>query len=202
MKELDTSIFNLKTIKLPVHDGDLLIAEPFLDESCFARGVVSVIDYSREDGATGVVLNNRMDYTLDDVLDGITTDIDVPVYCGGPLCQDRLYFIHTLGPQIFAGAREYAPGLYIGGDFDSAIQYVNEGYPFDGCLRFFIGYSGWSSGQLEQEIMDDTWAITPMLGEPAQLLRGGGDPYWHKVVRQLGTAYRSWRFLPRDVRAN
>jgi len=203
MKELDTSIFNLKTIKLPVHEGDLLVAQPFLDEAWFSRAVISVIDYDPAGGATGVVLNNAMNYCLADVLEGISPDApEVQVYCGGPMSQDRLFFVHTLGTQIFAGAREYAPGLYIGGDFDAAVQYVNEGYPVDGCLRFFIGYSGWTAGQLEGEIRDDTWAITPMLEEPSRLLRGDGDPYWHRVVRQLGTAYRSWQFLPRDLHAN
>ncbi|MDO4319271.1 MAG: YqgE/AlgH family protein [Bacteroidales bacterium] len=203
MKELDTTIFNLKTIKLPVHEGDLLIAQPFLDEAWFSRAVISVIDYDRKDGATGVVLNNSMNYTLADVLEGVSSDApEVPVFCGGPMSQDRLYFIHTLGSQIFAGAREYSPGLYIGGDFDAAVQYVNEGYPVDGCLRFFIGYSGWSPGQLEKEISEDTWAISPVIGEPSGLLKGEGDSYWHRIVRQLGTAYRSWRFLPRDLHAN
>lgn len=199
----DKSIFNLKTIKLPVHEGDLLIAQPFLDEDWFSRAVISVIDYDRKNGATGVVLNNLMTYTLGEVLDGVAPGAhDIPVFCGGPVSQDRLYFIHTLGTQIFAGAREYAPGLYIGGDFDSAMQYVNEGYPVDGCLRFFVGYSGWSPGQLEQEMRDDTWAISPVIGEPADLLRGEGDPYWHRIVRQMGTAYRSWQLLPRDLHAN
>ncbi len=203
MKDLDTTFFNLTTAKRPIARGSLLIAQPFLNEVWFDRAVISVIDYDDADGATGVVLNNGMNYTLDQVLDGVgEAGRHVPVFCGGPLSQDRLYFIHTLGDEIIPGAREYAPGLYIGGDFDSIIKYVNEGYPVDGYVRFFIGYSGWSGGQLEKEVREDTWAVQPSEIEPADLLHGDGDSYWHRIVKTMGPEYRSWRVIPRDVTAN
>lgn len=196
MKGLDTSFFNPVTVKRQVREGDLLIAQPFLDEAWFRRGVISLIDYDRTEGATGVVLNNSMNYVLSDVLEGVATSTDVPVYCGGPMSQDRLYFIHTLGERILPGARQYSPALYIGGDFDAAIQYVNEGYPTEGILRFFIGYSGWAPGQLESEIEQDTWATADAPDDPQSLLTGEGAAYWHRAVRSMGEPYRSWRMIP------
>lgn len=202
MKGLDTSFFNSVTVKRPVREGDLLIAQPFLDEAWFRRGVISLIDYDRSEGATGVVLNNCMNYVLSDVLEGVATSTDVPVYCGGPMSQDRLYFIHTLGERILPGARLYAPGLYIGGDFDAAIQYVNEGYPTEGVLRFFIGYSGWAPGQLEDEIGHDTWAIMDAPEDAQGILSGEGFGFWYRMVRRLGEPYRSWRMIPEVTYSN
>lgn len=182
--------------------GTLLVAEPFLKESYFNHGVISIIDYLPTDGATGVVMNNRTGYGLSELLDGLETDIDIPVYCGGPLGQDRLFFIHTLGRNIVPKAREYAPGLYVGGDFEAITNYINAGYTIDGCVRFFIGYSSWSAGQLEREIEEHTWAEAPAPYDPMDLLRGDADPYWHRTVRTLGVEYRSWRLIPRIPECN
>ena len=91
MKNIDTSFFRISTEKLPVEVGDLLVAEPFLNEMWFDRAVISVIDHNPEEGTTGVVLNNALESSLDEVLDGIDREDKVPVYCGGPLSQDRLF---------------------------------------------------------------------------------------------------------------
>ena len=202
MKNIDTSFFRISTEKLPVEVGDLLVAEPFLSEMWFDRAVISVIDHNPEEGTTGVVLNNALESSLDEVLDGIDREEKVPVYCGGPLSQDRLFFVHTLGEAIIPQARCYAPGLWTGGDFDAAIDYVNNGYPVEGYLRFFVGYSGWSAGQLDEELAAGTWAVKRGLDDVGPLLAGRGDSYWHRVVHSMGERYRQWTLLPQDVKAN
>ena len=134
---------------------------------------------------------------LSELLDGVSKEADQPVYCGGPLGLDRLYFIHTLGPEVIPDGRPYSNGLYVGGDFDAVLEYVNSGYPAEGNLRFFIGYSSWCPGQLEQEIREGTWAQAPSPRSPEELLNGNAVPYWHRNVRSLGEAYRPWLLLPR-----
>lgn len=199
MKDITTELFKIST---PAHRpvcGGLLIAEPFMKESYFNHGVVSLVDYVPEEGATGVVMNNRTEYTLDELLDGVDSSTNIPVYCGGPVGQDRLFFIHTLGPDIVSGSREYAPGLYVGGDFDSIIAYVNSGYATEGAVRFFVGYSNWVEGQLEREMRKDNWAQVPSLNNPADALTLDGDRYWHRAVEQLGSEYRSWTLIPRNA---
>lgn len=70
----------------------------------------------------------------------------IPAYCGGPMSCDRLYFMHTLGCLI-PDSREIIPGLYIGGDFDTVLSIVNDGYAVDGHIRFssVIAVGIWSS---------------------------------------------------------
>lgn len=201
MKDIITDIFNVSATKGDVRQGALLVAEPFLRESYFNHGVLSLVDYNPDDGAMGVVMNYRTGNMLSDVLDDISPQYDAPVYCGGPLGQDRLFFIHTLGPDIISEAREYAPGLFVGGDFNAITDYVNSGYQLDGVLRFFVGYSGWSRGQLEDELSENVWALTDF-SDARELLHGSGDSYWHRCVRQLGDAYRAWQLLPRNIHAN
>lgn len=184
------------------HGGSLLVAEPFLDEDCFCHAVVSLIDYEPGGGAMGVVLNHRSPSMLSELLEDADVRVDCPVYIGGPLASDRLFFMHTLGDGIIPGARAYAPGLYVGGDFDAILEYVNSGYQVDGTVRFFVGYSGWERGQLEQELACGAWAMAQADSDPEQLFRGHGDAYWHRAVRALGEPYRSWRMVPRLTCAN
>lgn len=202
MKDITTDLFK---VNMPTHKpviGSMLIAEPFMKERYFNHGVVSLVDYVPDEGATGVVLNNRSEYMLDELLDGVDPTTKVPVFCGGPVGQDRLYFIHTLGPEIVRGTRMYAPGLYVGGDFDSVIEYVNAGYDTEGIVRFFVGYSNWVEGQLEREIKKESWAQAPAPANIADLLRGAADSYWHRAVASLGSAYRSWTLIPRHAGNN
>lgn len=202
MRDLRTSILKINTVKAAATQGSLLVAEPFLTESYFNHSVIMLVDYNDGEEALGLVMNNATGHTLDEYLDGVAPQTDVPVYCGGPIGEDRMVFMHTLGETVFPGARLFAPGLYLGGDFETAIDYVNQGYPTEGFIRFFIGYSGWSAGQLNDEINEGVWAVTDAPAERDALLRLSADAYWHRTVRCMGDAYRPWRFFPRDPKAN
>lgn len=202
MRDLRTSILKIKTVKAAATQSSLLVAEPFLTESYFNHSVIMLVDYNDGEEALGLVMNNATGHTLDEYLDGVAPQTDVPVYCGGPIGEDRMVFMHTLGETVFPGARLFAPGLYLGGDFEAAIDYVNQGYPTEGFIRFFIGYSGWSAGQLNDEINEGVWAVTDAPAERDGLLRLSADAYWHRTVRRMGDAYRPWRFFPRDPKAN
>lgn len=202
MKDLASILFKIRGTGQKPQAGSILVAEPFVKEDYFTHGIVSVIDYVRDEGATGVVMNNRTEYHLDDLLEGVSTDVRIPVFCGGPSGQDRLFFIHTLGPGIIADAREYADGLYVGGNFDDAVRYVNEGYRTDRFIRFFLGHTNWAEGQMEREIEKGMWVTVPATPNPELLLTDAGDKVWHRVVRLLGEDYRSWTLLPRNAVCN
>lgn len=65
-----------------------------------------------------------------------------------------------------------------------------------------MGYSGWSAGQLDEELAAGTWAVKRGLDDVGPLLAGRGDSYWHRVVHSMGERYRQWTLLPQDVKAN
>ncbi|MDE6109898.1 MAG: YqgE/AlgH family protein [Muribaculaceae bacterium] len=203
MKDICSTLFDIPTtVSLEPAAGKLLVSEPFLEENCFTHSVVSLIDYDVTGGAIGVVLNHKSPSTLAEVLDDDSVKVDVPVYCGGPMALDRVFFLHNLGPEIIPGSRPYAPGLYVGGEFTAVLDYLNSGYPADGCVRFFVGYSSWESGQLERELAEGSWAVGDSPADSSDLLRGAGDAFWHRRVRDLGEAFRAWRLVPRMTCAN
>lgn len=203
MKDICTSLFarSAAADTLP-RGGKLLVAQPFMDENYFSHSVVSLLDYDTQGGAMGVVLNHPSPSRLADLVDDCDVRVDVPVYCGGPLALDRLFFLHTLGADLIPGARSYMPGMYVGGDFEAILDYLNSGYTADGHVRFFVGYSGWDEGQLESEIAEGTWALSEPPADASELLHGADDAFWHCSVRRLGEDFRSWRLVPRMACSN
>lgn len=199
MIDLTTTLFRVNSAQVLPTAGTLLISDPFSNDRIFRHSVISVIDHLSTEGTTGVVMNNPAGYYLDDVLDGVPKDSNIPVYCGGPLGQNRLYFLHTLGSEIIPGAREYAPGMYVGGDFDAMIDIIRSGYDIQGCVRFFIGYSSWSAGQLEGEIINGSWALAGSEISTSDIFDGSGDSYWHRIVRRMGKSFRAWSLIPKHV---
>ena len=80
MKDITTNLFQVKSPSQTPTAGGLLVAEPFMREGYFNHGVVSLIDYVPDEGATGVVMNNRTEYLLGELLEGIETQARIPVF--------------------------------------------------------------------------------------------------------------------------
>lgn len=201
MLDFESLLFNIEIDKRAIpRAGSLLVAEPFLRERYFHHAVICLVDYEPRGSAMGIVLNNRTNYTLQDLLPSVKVGTPVPVYCGGPMSCDRLYFIHTLG-ELIPSSREIVPGLYIGGDFDTMLSIINDGYAIDGNFRFFLGYSGWGVEQLDEELLKCVWAVTE-IPSVCNLLCGEEDSYWHQIVRSMGDRYRGWLYHPRNPHSN
>ena len=181
--------------------GAFLVSEPFLREEYFNHSVIALVEYEPGGEAMGVVLNNESEYTLQELIEGVETQEPIPVYCGGPVGNDRLFFIHTLG-DVIPETHPLGNGLWVGGNFDAILSIVNDGYKLDGSIRFFLGYSGWSNGQLEDELSRNVWAVAPRLEEASEMLSGDGDAYWHRAVRSLGPSFRGWLYHPRNPMVN
>lgn len=200
MPNLDSSLFRINMPTLSPRPGALLVAEPFLREEYFNHAVISLIEYTPDTPAMGLVLNKPTGYTLGDSIEGIDDSNDTPIYCGGPVSCDRLFYLHSLGSE-FPHSRRLAKNLFIGGDFDSVKSYVNMGMATESKIRFFVGYSGWDPGQLEEEITRHVWAVAP---QPAssEILREDGDSFWYKTVRSMGAEYRNWLYHPLNPQFN
>ena len=182
------------------HAGVLLVAEPFLREEHFNHAVILLIDFEKNDSAMGLVLNKPTGYVLGEAVEGISEKIEIPIYCGGPVSVDRLFYIHLLG-DIIPHSKQLSDKLYIGGDFDAVRDYVNSGAPTDGIIRFFVGYSGWDIGQLEQEVHNHTWAVAPKTTN-RDILKEDGDSFWYHTVRSMGEPYRNWLYHPLNPQLN
>lgn len=135
--------------------GKLLIAQPFMMDASFARSVVFLCEHGDE-GSLGFVLNHPTSVNIGHLL----PEIFVPhlnVHHGGPVQLDTLHMLHRM-PQTMGGA-EVDNGVYWGGSFDALQSFAAEDQMIKSDVRLFVGYAGWSPGQLENELTEGSWLI-------------------------------------------
>src|SRR6218665_3273717 len=117
--------------------GILLIADPFLKDPNFLRTVVFLCEH-KEEGSFGFVLNRKYENTLDELLPD-AEGYKLPVFYGGPVQTDSIHFLHEYPEQI-PGGLVVMKGVYWGGDFEKAVDFIRNGKPNPDKIRFFIGY--------------------------------------------------------------
>jgi putative transcriptional regulator len=177
--------------------GMLLIAEPFLKDPNFKRTVVLICDH-QETGSFGFVLNRDYEQTLEDLIPDLT-GMNLPVNYGGPVQKDTLHFLHQY-PALIPGGFEVADGIFWGGDFDLAIQFLREQKISRDKIRFFIGYSGWMSGQLQEELKENSWLLTPALSK--LVFHRKMEEIWKDSLRHMGGDYEMMVNFPVDPTLN
>jgi putative transcriptional regulator len=177
--------------------GVLLIADPFLKDPNFMRTVVFLTEH-RDDGTIGFVLNRQYENTLDELLPEVQGH-KLPVYYGGPVQMNTIHFLHRYPDQIQGGI-EVMKGVYWGGDFDAVIDLINSGKADPDKIRFYIGYSGWSPGQLESEMNEKTWLTV----EAARRLvfHPNAEEIWKDSLKHLGGEYEMMINFPIDPQLN
>ncbi len=196
MSELD-KLLAIKYNNISPSPGKLLLSEPFLNDYYFKRSVVLLIDHN-DDGSFGVVLNKPIDAKLSDIISGFPA-YDTEIYLGGPVGTDSLFFIHTLGDQI-DGSLKIMDGLYWGGDIENVKEMIALNKINSGQIRFYMGYSGWSSKQLEGELNVNSWVVTKT--NPAEILYTDPAKMWSKLIKDLGKEYSLWPNFPVDPNVN
>lgn len=197
----ESDIFNIADSTLEPIAGSLLVAKPTVDgDGCFERSVILMVTHD-DTGSMGLILNHPTDLKLSDVLPHDLIVVDAPLYLGGPVQNDMLFFVHDLGPDLIPDAQAVGNGLYVGGDFDTLRRYVNGGGAVDGHIRFLSGYSGWAAGQLQAEVDIHSWAVLDD-ADAGMLLSGNVGDMWQLAVNRFGDRYRMWRNWPLDPTAN
>lgn len=189
---INTNIFKIETNHVLPSRGKLLISEPFLYDEMFGRSVVLLVDHTK-DGSMGLVLNKPLQLRLNDILKEFEYVDDIPIYKGGPLSTDTLFYLHTL--KDISDSLHIGKGFYLNGDFDAIRRYILQGNDITGKIRFFLGYSGWEYTQLCQEIEDNTWLVgtadlTFLMNEKESA------ELWKNVLKQLGGKYEIWSRFP------
>ena len=186
-------IFRIETNHVVPARGRLLMAEPFMCDCMFGRAVIFMTEHG-ETGSMGFVLNKPFPLGLADVLPGFDALPPIPLYRGGPVCTDTLFFLHTL--HELPGATPVCEGLWMNGDFDAIKRHIVEGYPVEGHLRFFLGYAGWDSGQLNDELMRNTWIIGSASIARIMAIDGMDEDLWKVEMANLGGKYGLWARFP------
>ena len=148
----------------------------------------------KDSGFLGFIINKPLNYNIKDVLPEV--GVNFPLYNGGPVEQDNLFFIHNAG-HLIPGSIRIDNKLYWGGKFEKVIALVKGGILSAKDIRFFLGYSGWSKVQLQQEIIAKSWVVikNPFAGK---ILSYNTERLWRDQMMALGGNYVIWSNTPEN----
>ena len=175
----------------------LLISNPFLKDPNFTRSVILVCEHLPE-GTFGFVLNKVFPKSLNELLPDLD-GIQIPVYQGGPVQPDALHFLHQY-PDLISGGEEVSRGIYWGGNFESLLIHVKNNDIHPERIRFFIGYSGWTEGQLEYELKEESWVTAT--ATPELIFNTNPEDVWKDSLNHLGGNYKMMINFPLDPQLN
>lgn len=173
--------------------GVLLIAQPSLLDPNFRRTIVYLSHHNADDGAFGVVINRPLGRKVGEVTDKqeAASLSDVPIYEGGPVNKEHV---------MIASVQWQDKNGLLFQTIEDANQMENLTDSQRTSLRAFLGYAGWSKGQLESEIAQRAWLVvrpTPELVQPDL-----GSEAWRNYIRKLGPIYRLLAEMPDDPSLN
>ena len=192
-------IFKIKHNDLRPGKGKILISEPFLQDVYFQRSVVLLVEHSIK-GSMGFVLNKRTDLFVNNFFPELQELPNIPIYLGGPVHSSHLFFIHSLGENIIPNSVKINNKLYFDGEFDALKHYVLSENSIEGKVKFFIGYSGWTENQLNDEIMRNSWLVSHSTDE--KIMLADDDAFWKDSVKLMGAPYSTWINYPKNPDMN
>jgi putative transcriptional regulator len=181
-----------------IYPGMLLLSEPFMPDPHFKRTVVLICEYNEKDGAVGFILNRSMDMRVCDAMldmDKVKSDI----FYGGPVAQSSMHFLHQFG-DIIEDSMHIVDDVYWGGNFEQITEMLKEGLLNPEGIKFILGYSGWSPGQLEEEMAEGSW-ITAQ-GKSLYIFGTKEENLWKKVLEDKGGKFKQVVNYPEDPSLN
>ncbi|MDU0370083.1 YqgE/AlgH family protein [Hymenobacter endophyticus] len=182
--------------------GSLLISQPFLGDPNFERTVVLLCSHSEEEGSFGLVLNRPATLQLGDVLElpggSALPAASIPLGIGGPVQPDTLHYLHRYAD--LAQAQPLGEEVYWGGDFGHLLEQLIAGTATTEQVRLYVGYSGWTAGQLAAEVQENVWIVHP--NAAAKVFTLTTDAFWQSILREKGGRFRMLSNYPTDPRLN
>jgi putative transcriptional regulator len=118
---------------------------------------------------------------------------------GGPVSTNTLHYLHTLG-DIIPNSIPVIGNIYWGGDYSVVERLISSGSINREQIRFFLGYSGWSPSQLEQELTNNAWVVADI--KPEEIMLPLNKQFWTKTLRRLGKKYEMWSNFPENPEMN
>lgn len=193
------NIFKITHNDLLPAQGSILISEPFLQDAYFQRAVVLLVEHT-DNGSMGFVLNKKTDLTVNSFFTDLEDFPEMPIYLGGPVSSNRLFFLHSLGDLFIPDTVRITDDLFFDGDFDALKHYILSGHPVEGKIKFFLGYSGWTKGQLKSEIDRNSWVVSHH--RTNDIFQANGESFWKDSLEVLGDGYQTWTKYPKDPYLN
>ena len=179
------------------YSGCILVAEPFMQDENFIRSVVLLLEHDDE-GSFGLVLNNPVDLEKLKPSNNYIIIRD-QFYCGGPIELERLTAVirsKNKSDEFMLSFEKVGDNIYmLNGNYE--LEKVSESME----TRNFIGYTGWSAGQLDIEVQENSWIVIP-LNPDYIFYKGEAKNLWKEVVENMDKRFRHMANFPKDPGLN
>ena len=162
------------------------------------RTVVLICRHNEEEGTFGFTLNKMYHQTLDELIPELA-GFELPIYLGGPVQIDTLHYLHQY-PELLPDSQRVTEDVYWGGDFETLKALIKNQEIDTQKIKFFLGYSGWSKGQLNDELEEKTWLTVK--GNSKIIIDTEPDETWKGSLLLLGGKYEMLIHYPTDPQLN
>jgi putative transcriptional regulator len=190
-----TNLLNITYNNVRPQRGKVLISQPLMMDGCFRRSVVLLTEYSKK-GAIGFVLNKMLNISIDDLVDDFPAG-ESQLSIGGPVAANTLHYLHTFAN--IPDAVEIVNGSYWGGNIEVVLKLLTVSILKPENIRFFLGYSGWTGRQLDDELKTHSWLVTDI--RPSQIIHPPRN-LWQDSVKNMGEPYQLWTNFPENPALN
>jgi putative transcriptional regulator len=136
---------------------------PTLTDAIFAHSITYLCQHN-SDGAMGIVINHPLDLCLEEILEHLQLPArgrlrEIPIMAGGPVHMDRGFVLHRRDDRSWEASLQVTDEITLTTSRDILVAMAAEEGPEDSLIA--LGYAGWSAGQLESEISDNSWLTLP-----------------------------------------
>ncbi len=183
--------------KLNPKVGRLLVSEPYLPDPNFERTIILICEHN-EEGTVGFVLNKPSLTKLGELISPLQ-QLENTVCMGGPVQQDTLHYIHRCAG--IDGAVEISERIFWGGEFNQVVEKLETKQLENEDIKFFLGYSGWLPGQLEEEIKVNSWIVSDFLSEEL-IFETSEEEMWKMTLKKMGGRFSMYSNYPVDPSMN
>lgn len=160
--------------------GMFLVAGPRLPDPRFAHTVILLLEYG-ETGALGLVINRPTQLSLHDALvNPLPKSAGHVVFSGGPVEHQRLIAL-LRSPAAVEGAEHVFGDVYASGSMDT-LRRMLERDEHAADVHTYVGYAGWSPGQLDAEIARGDWIVTP--ADATSIFDTPSGDVWRDLMRR------------------
>lgn len=184
-------------IEKGIESGTVLLAEPFMLDPNFRRSAVLLCEHN-EEGSFGLIMNKPLRMRVDEWIEDFP-EFEGEVFFGGPVQPNVLSYVHNVG-DLLEDSRYIVEGVYWGGDFNKLKFLISSKLIMPENIRFFVGYSGWSEGQLADEMNLGSWVSANM--DANYLFKSPPSRLWEQVMYNKGNVYTVISKVPDDFSWN
>ncbi|MBR9920585.1 MAG: YqgE/AlgH family protein [Bacteroidetes bacterium] len=182
---------------MDVKGGNVLLSEPFMLDSNFKRAAILLCEHNPE-GSLGFIMNKPLNMRIDDLIADFP-EFEAEVFFGGPVQTDTIHYVHNLG-DLLDDSVQVSKGIYWGGDFEKLKFLISNKLVKPYSIRFFVGYSGWSEGQLIDEMDYGSWVMADM--HPNYIFKSKPAELWKLIMENKGNAYTVIAQMPDGINYN